>query len=150
MKLIKLITTTIFMISIFTISMQSAFAAGTETWYKDQRYPAEYTITNNNLTPVKTIAESGNLCIYGFFWKADSDAYSNVKLHVEIREYGTGRILASTDAQNLDYPLSNSFFVNTRVNAGQKIQIFFDVSSINNPPGPYRKATVQYEAYFVD
>ena len=39
------------------------------------------------------------------------------------------------------------FFITTQVTAGQKIQLFFDASSINNPPGFYRKAWVDYDAY---
>lgn len=132
------------------LTVQTAFAAEGEIWYKNQRYPAEYTITNNNLTPYKVINESGVLVVYGHFWKADSASYSNVKLTVEIREYGTNRVLNRVVAYNTQYPIGDPFFIEANVTAGQKIQLFFDVSSIDNPPGPLRKATVRYEAYFAE
>lgn len=150
MKTKKIITSFILIMAMLVIAVQPAFAAGGDVWYKDQRYEAEYTITNNNLTPYKVIAESGVLCVYGHVWKADSASYSNVRLTVEIRDYPSGRVLNRTVVDNNQYPYGDPFFVDAEVYAGQKIQLFFDVSSINNPPGPYRKALVNYEAYFVD
>lgn len=150
MKTRKIITSFIIIAAMLILTVQTAFAAEGEIWYKDRRYPAEYTITDTNLTPYKVMDESGVLVIYGHFWKADSASYSNVKLTVEIREYGTNRVLNRVVAYNTQYPFGDPFFIDANVTAGQKIQIFFDVSSIDNPPGPLRKATVTYEGYFAE
>ena len=150
MKFKKIITSFVLVIAMLMLAVQPAFAAEGEIWYFDQRYEAEYTVTNTNLTPYKVIDQSGVLCVYGHFWKADSASYSNVRLTVEIRDYPSGRVLNKVSAENRQYPYGDPFFIDAEVYAGQKIQLFFDVSSINNPPGPYRKALVSYEAYFVD
>lgn len=150
MKKGKIITSFLLIVAMLTLTVQTAFAAEGEIWYKNGRYPAEYTITDTNLTPYKVINETGVLVVYGHFWKADSASYSNVKLTVEIREYGTNTVLKRVVAENTQYPYGDPFYIEANVQAGQKIQLFFDVSSIDNPPGPLRQATVKYEAYFAD
>lgn len=149
MKQKKIITSLVLAILCIVLSAQPAFAAEGEVWYKGQQYSASYTVTNNNLTPYKVINASGCLRISGSFCKADSASYSNVRLTVEIREYGTGRVLNRCVVDNTSYPNRNSFLLDTDVSAGQKIQIYFDVSSVSNPPGPYRKASVDYVASFI-
>ncbi|MFG6318781.1 MAG: hypothetical protein K1W33_02810 [Clostridia bacterium] len=148
MKSKKIISSFILVITLLVFSNQYAYAAN-ETWYKGNTYSASYTVTNNNLTPYKIIGSSGQLCIQGTFCKADSPSYSNVRITVELREYGTGSVLARTVQDNTSYPNSNSFVVSTNVYSGQKIQIFIDISSTNNPPGSYRSASVQYSAFFI-
>lgn len=124
-------------------------AAANETWYINHpNYEATYTLTDTNLTPYKIMGDSANLVIFGNFKKADT-GNSNIKLTVEIRDYPSGRVLtdAKTVVDNTNYPNTNMFFVSAKVYKGQKIQIFFDASSINNPPGFFRKAWVDYDAY---
>lgn len=149
MKQKKIIISFMLAMFLFVSYVQTASAAEGEVWYKGQTYSASYTVTNTNLTPYKIINESGRLRISGTFCKADSANYSNVKLTVEIREHGTGNVLGRCVVDNSSYPNRNDFLVDADVYSGQKIQIFFDVSSVNNPPGPYRKANVSYSAYFV-
>lgn len=147
-KFKKIIASFILVLSMFVLYTQPAMAATNETWYinHDGNYHSEYTLTNNNLTPYKIMGDSANLVVFGDFCKADTGA-SNIKLTVEIRDYPSGRVLASTVVNNTNYPNSNMFFLYAPVSAGQKIQIFFDASSINNPPGFYRKAFVSYDSY---
>ena len=148
-KIKKIITSAMLVMAICVLTIQPAFAAAkNETWYIDHvgNYKASYTLTNNNLTPYKIMGDTANLVVFGDFKKADTGS-SNIKLTVQIREYPSGRVLAQTVVNNTNYPNSNMFFITTQVTAGQKIQLFFDASSINNPPGFYRKAWVDYDAY---
>ncbi len=124
---------------------------GTENWGKAD-YPGIHVGTfncyNNNLTPVKTITESGNFYIYGRANKIDN-LNGNVVTKLQIREYPSGRVLWSGESRpacscgELHKFQSPSIYLN----AGQKIQIFFDVCSIGTPPGGYRSAKISY--YYV-
>lgn len=148
-KIKKIITSVMLVMTMCLLTVQSAFAATkNETWYIDHdgNYEASYTLTNNNLTPYKIMGDTANLVIFGDFKKADT-GNSNIKLKVQIRDYPSGNVLKETVVDNTNYPNTNMFFITTPVTAGQKIQIFFDASSINNPPGFYRKAWVDYSAY---
>ena len=118
--------------------------AGTETWYTGSALAGDYTFTNNNTTPVKTIGNSGTLRISGSFHGADGYATSSpIVLTVKIIDASTRATLAST-VVNDDLSGSTAFSVSCYLTAGRKIQIFFDASSIANPPGIYRKAYVNY------
>lgn len=142
-------------VMIFTcISPVTAFAAGTETWYKNGGYPGtqvgSFNCVNNNLSPVKTIGQSGYLYIWGTAEKSDPYA-GNVVTTVEIRSYTTGGTLASTRSYAINPEGTLHYFETPHiyVTAGQQIRIFFDVSSISNPPGPYRQAYISY-AYVLE
>ena len=148
-KIKKIITSAMLVMAICVLTIQPAFAAAkNETWYIDHdgNYKASYTLTNNNLTPYKIMGDTANLVVFGNFKKADTGS-SNIKLTVQIREYPSGRVLAQTVVNNTNYPNSNMFFITTQVTAGQKIQLFFDASSISNPPGYYRRAFIEYWYY---
>lgn len=117
--------------------------AGTETWYGGSALAGDYTFENNNLTPVKTMGQSGTLRISGSFYGADGYASASpIKLTVEIRST-SGAVLARTIATD-DRTGSTPFGLSCNVTQGQRIQIFFDASSIANPPGIYRSAHVTY------
>lgn len=132
--------------SIETTSSDVTRAAGEVYNMYDPHY-AHYTITNNNTTPYKVMGASGTINIVGRFKKADSASYSNVRLLIQIRDYNTGAVLAQVEPSNASYPDWDTIVINADVYAGQKIYFFFDVSSVNNPPGPYRMAEVEYEAW---
>ena len=118
--------------------------AGTETWYTGSALAGDYTFTNNNTTPVKTIGNSGTLRISGSFYGADGYATASpIVLTVRIIDASSKATLAST-VVNDDLSGSTSFSTSCYLTAGRKIQIFFDASSIANPPGIYRKAHVTY------
>ena len=133
-----------------TVSMEVETAsprAGNETW-TGSGFGGSYTFTNNNLTPIKTMGKSGRLLISGHFYGTDGFASSSpssspIKLTVQIRSTN-GNVLASTeviDTRNGNIPFS----VAANVTAGQQIRLFFDASSIANPPGIYRSAYVNYD-----
>ena len=121
--------------------------AGTETWYTGSGAGGDYTFTNNNTTPVKTMGNSGTLRISGYFYGADGYATSSpIVLTVKILDVSTGATLSKT-VVNDDLSGSTAFSTSCYVTAGQRIQLFFDASSIANPPGIYRKAHVTYNRY---
>ena len=116
--------------------------AGNETW-TGSGFGGSYTFTNYNLTPVKTMGTSGTLLIYGTFY--GNDGYSDVspiKLTVQIRST-SGAVRAQTVRVD-DLSGAVSFSVSCSVSKGDTIQLYFDASSIANPPGIYRKAFVSY------
>ena len=119
--------------------------AGTETW-TGSGFGGAYTFNNYNLTPVKTMGKSGRLLISGYFYGTDGYASSSpIVLTVEIRTT-SGTVLGRTtvyDNRSGNVP----FAVSANVTAGQRIQLFFDASSVANPPGIYRSALVAYNFY---
>ncbi len=119
--------------------------AGTETW-TGSGFGGAYTFNNYNLTPVKTMGKSGRLLISGYFYGTDGYASSSpIVLTVEIRTT-SGTVLGRTtvyDNRSGNVP----FAVSANVTAGQRIQLFFDASSVANPPGIYRSAFVAYNFY---
>ena len=135
------------MVMMCLVSVQPAMAA--ETWtIAGSNYDYDFTFVDDNLTPYKNIGDTGTLVVYGYFYKADSGA-SNIKLTVQIRDYPSGQVLAQTVVNNNNYPFSDNFNLSTSVYSGQKVQLYFDASSINNPPGFYRSAYVNYSVYIM-
>lgn len=116
--------------------------AGNETW-TGSGFGGSYTFTDYNLTPVKTMGASGTLLIYGSFYGNDGYASASpIKLTAQIRST-SGAIKAQTvevDTRNgnIDFSMACS------VSKGEQIQLFFDASSIANPPGILRSAFVSY------
>ena len=116
--------------------------AGTETWYGSGS-GGSYSFTNYNLTPVKTMGNSGTLVISGSFYGDDGYANSSpIKLTAQIRST-SGVVRASTVVVD-DRSGATGFVMSCRVTAGDKVQLYFDASSIANPPGIYRSAYVEY------
>ena len=117
--------------------------AGTETW-TGSGFGGAYTFNNYNLTPVKTMGKSGRLLISGYFYGTDGYASSSpIVLTVEIRTT-SGTVLGRTTVYD-DRSGNVDFSVAANVSAGQQIQLYFDASSIANPPGIYRSAYVNYD-----
>ena len=117
--------------------------AGEETW-TGSGFGGSYTFTNYNLTPVKTMGQSGTLLISGSFTGRDGYANSSpIKLTAQIRST-SGAVRASTVVVD-DRSGATFFAVSCKVSAGDRIQLFFDASSIANPPAIYRSAYVEYD-----
>ena len=117
--------------------------AGVETWY-GSGFGGSYTFTNYNLTPVKTMGNSGTLVISGSFYGDDGYANSSpIKLTAQIRST-SGAVRASTVVVDTRAGYI-SFTVSCPVSVGDKIQLYFDASSIANPPGIYRSAYIEYD-----
>lgn len=116
--------------------------AGNETW-TGSGLGGDFRFIDYNLTPVKTMGQSGTLTISGNFYGNDGYADSSpIKLTFEIRST-SGAVLARTvvpDTRNGNIP----FAVSCHVSKGQQIQLFMDASSIANPPGILREAKIQY------
>ena len=116
--------------------------AGNETW-TGSGFGGSYTFTDYNLTPVKTMGASGTLLIYGSFYGNDGYASASpIKLTAQIRST-SGAIRAET--VRVDNRSGNvSFAMSCTVSKGDQIQLYFDASSIANPPGIYRSAYITY------
>lgn len=136
----------------FALLLTSAFptfAAGTEDWSNSTRtYVGSMHMTNYNLTPVKTIKRSGTLHIVGHFYGEDAHAaVSPIKLTAQIRR-ANGGVIGNASTVKVDNRSGLiDFEVSCPVSSGQKVQIYFDASSISNPPGYYRQAFVEYWYY---
>lgn len=116
--------------------------AGAETW-TGSGFGGAYTFYDYNLTPVKTMGNSGTLLVYGNFHCADGFASSHpIALTVQIRNTA-GRVLEYTSIVD-SLSGSTPFAVSYHVNAGDKIQLYFDASSVGAQPGIYRSAYVEY------
>lgn len=116
--------------------------AGNETW-NGSGLAGNYTFNNYNLTPVKTMGKSGTLLIHGSFYGDDGFATSSpIKLTVEIRT--TSGVVKARTVVTDDHSGAAAFSVAATVSAGEQIQLYFDASSIANPPGIYRSAHVTY------
>ena len=145
-KIKRIITSLMLVMAVCICSIQPAFAATHDTWKANTSYDYGFTFTDDNLTPYKTCRDAGDLVISGSFKKADTGS-SNIKLKAQLRAYPSGAILDETVVYNYNYPHVDYFMLSAHVSAGQKVQIYFDASSINNPPGFYRKAKVSYTAF---
>lgn len=132
-----------------------AFAAGTETWSQQYGPWENMRVTNKNTTPVKTMGRTGTLriatnvtpCKKGVCNCSDNEpsSYPPVVVTCKILSYPSGTVLAQGKVN--EYGLL-SITTSRKMKVGEKVQIFFDVSSKNNPPGPYRKAHIQYAYQF--
>ena len=117
--------------------------AGTETWY-GSGFGGSYTFTDYNLTPVKTMGKGGTLVISGSFRGTDGYAdVSRIQLTGQIRSAYSGAVKASTLVVD-DRSGATSFVMSCQVSQGEKIQLFFDASSVANSPGIYRSAYIEY------
>ena len=117
--------------------------AGNETW-TGSGFGGAYRFTNYNLTPVKTMGSSGTLVISGTFYGSDGYAdVSPIQLTAQIRST-SGAVRAQTVRVD-DRSGAVSFSISCSVSRGDQIQLFFDASSIANPPGIYRSAYVSYD-----
>lgn len=141
-KLLAFVLVTVMAITAFSTQ---AFAAGVETWYAPWVEEATITVSNNNLTPVKTMGVSGTLHLVAeVTGRPDLEPAGcpPVKLTVQVRDLN-GNVLASgVVSEDATVP---QVHINLPVTSGQKIQIFFDISSVSyNPNGNYRVANVDY------
>ena len=93
-KLLAFVLVTVLAITAFSTQ---AFAAGVETWYASWVSEGTFTVSNNNLTPVKTMGVSGTLHIVAQV-SGRSDLEPSgcppVKLTVQVRDL-SGNVLAS-------------------------------------------------------
>ena len=135
-----------------TATVSPVSASGVETW-SDSAGPWEkIRVTNNNTTPVKTIGRAGTLWLNVLFANCKADGcsdtepsyYPPVRVTGKIISYPSGEVLASESMDEGGLQMFN--LVSYRpLSVGEKVRIFFDVSSVYNPPGPYRKAHINFQ-----
>ena len=94
------------------------------------------------------VQNDGILILEGDFNKYD-DGASGVRLTIEIRDGDTHEVLRRITADNTDISKPTKYSTVVGVKKNQKIELFFDASSINNPPGFYRWAAVEYDIFIV-
>ncbi len=155
MKVLRMFTCLIMVTALAVTGALPVHAAGTETWSQGSGPLEKMRVVNNNLTPVKTMGRSGTLRIYfnvqgcrqGFCTCSDQEpsGYSDVQVTMQIRRAGTSQVLASGSK------IEGIFFnyVDINVTQGEKIQLFFDVSSYGPSPGVYRRGHVSYYYVFM-
>ncbi len=96
--------------------------SGEETLYSGNHSIGSFTLIGSNLTPIKTIGNSGNFSLYG---TATSNS-SSFCVRVQIREYPSGRVLTSTTTGNTYDGVAVYATPIIWLNAGQRIQIYMD------------------------
>lgn len=100
----------------------------TETWGKTTGYKkvGSFTMTGNNLTPVKTIGATGNLRL-----RLDSvqvvGATKNYKLRVQIKDYSSQKVLREWTTNGFTSIKNTVLSGYQSVAKGQKIQIYFRI-----------------------
>lgn len=134
------------------ISPVRASAAGTETLPLGEYYIGKFTFTDQNLTPVKTMpAGAQDLCFKILFSKASIDAgIGPVKLTVQIRDESGNVLLNETMIDQSGwvggtyYRYTTLYTSKINVYPGQKIQIWFDASSVDylQSNGAYRSIQI--------
>ena len=135
-KATRFIISFVLMCAMIITSAVPAFAAGAEDWSSSTKtYVGSMHMTDNNLTQVKTIKRTGTLHIVGHFYGEDAHAaVSPIRLTAQIR-YAYGGAIGNASITKDDN------------RSGLQVQIFFDASSISNPPGYYRRAFIEYWYY---
>ena len=130
---------------------KNVLRSGEEVHGIGEYHIGEFTFTNNNLTPVKTMPEGARTLRFNVkFKKADIDrGIGQVKLNVQVRDINgnivTQRTLADIAGTQGGLPRITSLNTDTiNVSPGEKYQIFFDASSVNpeESNGNYRSITV--------
>lgn len=120
-------------------------AAGVETWYGDWVDETPIIVTNNNLTPVKTMGVSGTLHVAaGIKGRPDLEPSGcpKIKLTMEIRTL-SGTVLGRKEVR--EDAFMPQVHIDVPVVKGQKLQIFFDVSSVSyNPNQNFRVGEINY------
>ncbi len=128
---------------IFSSSLPaSAKISGTQTWTATSDQSDVFTVTNDNLSPYKTLAFNGSLDMWITFSQADTSS-SPIKVRFEIRNLTTGL----THFRNLKGSWGNvRNHIYVPAHYGDIIQIYVDVSTADGYPLPgyYRSARVQY------
>ena len=148
-KATRFIISFVLMCAMIITSAVPAFAAGAEDWSSSTKtYVGSMHMTDNNLTQVKTIKRTGTLHIVGHFYGEDAHAaVSPIRLTAQIRYAYGGAIGNASITKDDNRSGLVDFEVTCPVSYDQQVQIFFDASSISNPPGYYRRAFIEYWYY---
>lgn len=141
-KILSLVA--VLMVAVMTF-YTPVMAAGVETWNGAWVDEPKITVRNNNLTPVKTMGQSGTLHVAASITgrpDLEPSGCPKVKLTMQIRDLN-GNVLKSGSVR--EDAFMPQVHLSLSVKKGQKIQVFFDVSSVShNPNGNYRVGDVRY------
>lgn len=133
------------------LSDTSTPKSGVETWYPGDRRFGAMNLTNYNITPEKTMGASGYLFVYGYY--RTTDGRSRAILTTQVRQAYSSTVLCSGTSTEATATGQRTYFSTgvTHVNAGDKIQIYNDISSVTAQPSgsPYRKAYVELYYCFI-
>lgn len=111
----------------YAVEGDVAPCAGTETWYAGNGKVGSFTLSGNNLTPVKTMGATGNLTVYGF---ADVTTNDNIWwVEIQIIDYKTGDVIAETSSKSRNSN-GQAYSLSFDVVKGQKIRIFMYYGSM--------------------
>ena len=148
-KATRFIISFVLMCAMIITSAVPAFAAGSEDWSSSTKtYVGSMHMTDNNLTQVKTIKRTGTLHIVGHFYGEDAHAVECPFILTALFRYAYGGAIGKASITKDDNRSGLvDFEVTCPVSYGQQVQIFFDASSISNPPGYYRRAFIEYWYY---
>lgn len=100
--------------------------AGSEVWDKDAATVGTFTMTGNNLTPVKTVGKPYEFLLVG----ADYTASKPVILTVQIRKAYTNTVLGNVGKSSAASSGKN-ITAGYRCTKGDKIQVYFRVTDKN-------------------
>lgn len=114
---------------------------GTETWIGSDR-SNEFTFYGNNLTPVKTIGQTGKLYLYVCF----TNLGTPVKLRIQIRDADTQEVMDYRTIGPTDYYENDTTMIYP-VEKGDRIQISFRVYDANGNYDDDRPLRIVYGYY---
>ena len=132
---------------VLSIASVPTSAAGVEDWGWGGEQSPSFSVHGYNLTPVKTLTESGILYVDASFTLTDRNTNSNpANCILEIRDTA-GNVLASARKQTNSYGSCAIDFIDTWIyQPGQKIQIYTGIyDAVTGAP---RYARVSYYRIF--
>lgn len=133
-------------------------AKGTEKWSANMGPWEKMRVTDCNTTPIKTIKKARKLELDMLIYPCkdwwceckdnEPDYYSDIKVHVIIKNAKTKEILANKWLKQ-DTISCQTVRTKRALKYNEQIQIYTDVCSVNNPPGKPRKAHIEYRYSFI-
>lgn len=138
----RILLTMVLVLGIMLQSITTVSAAGNETWNLGSRTVGSMTVTDNTYTYVKTMGATANLNIWINFSRADSSSYPPIKVTMKVFDADSGALITYMVVNEEQGNQKSQLGLTVR--NGQRLKLFFDVSSQYNPPGAYRKANITY------
>lgn len=114
------------------------YGGGTETWDEDSAFVGSFTMTGNNLTPVKTIGKPYEFLLIN----TDYSASKPVILTVQIRKAYTSTVLAESKSSASSAGSLGTAYTNSK--QGEQIQIYFRVTDKNGKYDDNLACTISY------
>ena len=140
-RLFSIVVTCLILVGMTSI----VFAADKNNWDYGVHAVGDMNLTDCTYTPVKTMLNSGNVTVSGNFHTTDGG--SKGALTVKVYNATTGALITESRTEEGVTGVTSSFSVPTfYVGQGQKIRLWFDISSASSvSSGPYRRAYIDYQ-----